>query len=287
MKCVNPFVGGRAAHGCGQCMPCRFNRRRTWTHRIMLEAMSHEKNCFVTLTYSDANLPRELSPEDLRDFLKRLRRRVPVKIRYFAVGEYGDHSQRPHYHLAIFGLSCDGGPVRDGECRCSTCLGVRETWGLGFVHVGRLEPNSAQYLCGYVVKKMTHATDFRLDGRRPEFARMSLRPGIGANAMLRVVSAMSRYHLQETLPSQLRHGKRLMPLGRYLRKKLSEGLGQDELQREKLAEKSLSVAFEELCRVRSYAFDVEKSVREVFTELNEGYERTLAGRQALGKRRSL
>ena len=50
MKDAVPF-------GCGQCLPCRVNKRRLWTNRIMLESMCHDDNAFVTLTYNDDNIP--------------------------------------------------------------------------------------------------------------------------------------------------------------------------------------------------------------------------------------
>lgn len=255
----------------------------------MLEALCHEEKCFITLTYANCGPDSSLYPEDLQQWLKRIRRRAePRRLRFFAVGEYGDQSERPHYHIALFGWPpCVGGPIRNGVCECFSCSGVRETWGLGFVHVGRLEPDSAQYLCGYVVKKMTAGSDFRLRGRHPEFARMSLRPGIGAGALTRVVSAMQRYQLDNRLPQSLQHGRKSMPFGRYLKKKLSEGLGHTDLDRERFAEDALSRSYEQLSVVRSYAVAVEKTVREVFAEANEGVEKALGGRASLKARRRL
>ena len=80
----------------------------------MLESQVHADNCFVTLTYDDEHLPRphrpghwmpSLSPYHVTNFIKRLRRHYEIPIRYFLAGEYGNDSQRPHYHLALFGLS--------------------------------------------------------------------------------------------------------------------------------------------------------------------------------------
>lgn len=215
-----------------------------WTHRIMLETLCHSDNAFVTLTYAEEKLPAggSLMPKHLQDWLKRLRKQVsPSRIRYYGVGEYGEQSYRPHYHVALFGFpTCrhgrsdymrPGGKVRD-SC-CAQCDLVRDTWGFGSVDLGTLTVESAQYVCGYVTKKMTRPTDLPpvLAGRHPEFARMSLRPGIGLNAMWEVADSLMKFNLEESqpdVPSALRHGARLLPLGRYLRRKLRLMVGKEE-----------------------------------------------------------
>jgi len=139
-------------------------------------------------------------------------------IRYYLVGEYGDETHRPHYHAALFGVSTlDTAP---GEC-----------WEYGLHHVGDLTLQSAQYVAGYVTKKLTNHDNPLLDGRHPEFARMSLRPGIGATAVPDIAETLSDVHgarLVSALgdvPTSLRHGRRSLPLGRYLRSKLREEMG--------------------------------------------------------------
>jgi len=92
---------------------------------------------------------------------------------------------------------------------------------------------SAQYVCGYVTKKMTKPSELpaHLAGCHPEFARMSNRPGIGLNAMWEVADALMKFNLEDLqadVPSALRHGKRLLPLGRYLRRKLRLMIGKEE-----------------------------------------------------------
>lgn len=240
MLCKNPFVStaGRV-FGCGQCMPCRFNKRRIWSHRIMLEAGQYEDNTFVTLSYDDEHLPLDGSvcPRDLQLWLKRLRKTLadarefddengqPRRIRFFAVGEYGDNSFRPHYHAALFNFpNCNYGQSQYSSRRsrcCAWCNLVADTWKKGNVYLGTLEPSSAGYISGYVTKKMTGAGDARLQGRYPEFARMSLRPGIGGDAMHELADVVLQYNLdKEDVPSALRHGSKEKPLGRYLVRRL-------------------------------------------------------------------
>lgn len=228
MKCRNPFIGkGLRPYPCGQCLPCRVNRRRMWAHRIMLEATQHSSSVFVTLTYDDEHLPEDgsLRPRDLQLWLKRLRKfMAPTKIRFYAVGEYGDETGRPHYHAVLFGFpSCSSfGTVYNRSGCCDSCRVVRDTWGKGRIHVGVLEKDSAGYVCGYVVKKMTKADDVRLNGRHPEFARQSRMPGIGRDAMFEVADRLMKYELNVNDIFTLRHGPKQMPLGRYLRMKLAE-----------------------------------------------------------------
>lgn len=86
-------------------MPCRLNRRRLWTHRLLLEQLKHGDSCFLTLTYDEKHLPEggSLVPKHAQDFLKRLRSKTNLKLRYYLVGEYGEDTERPHYHVALFG----------------------------------------------------------------------------------------------------------------------------------------------------------------------------------------
>jgi len=242
MLCKKPFVSGGLAFPCGQCQPCRVNRRRLWSHRIMLESLCHTENAFLTLTYADGNLSMTsegsgvatLVPEHLRDWLKRLRSRIhPLKLRFYAVGEYGEKTWRPHYHVILFGfqgcLSSDRrtrrnkvtGEVLWERC-CDRCRLVGETWGFGTVDLGEVNLQSANYCAEYTVKKMTRTDDPRLNGQWPEFARMSLKPGIGADFMWDFASEMLRYRLDERLdvPTSVGQGKSEKALGRYLRNKL-------------------------------------------------------------------
>lgn len=225
MLCRKPYIRGMLPFGCGQCFPCRLNRRRTWTHRLLLENFAHEKSCFATLTYNDENLPKNnsLNPDDTRKWLYKLRQAIyPLRLRYYLVGEYGDLSERAHYHAALYGVSYQELSL------------VQETWGKGHVMLGDLTPDSAQYICGYVTKKMTKKDDPRLKGRHPEFARMSNRPGIGAPALDKLIDFLTSDHgvslIEGTgdVTTTVRHGKRDLPLGRYLISRLRQAIGGEE-----------------------------------------------------------
>lgn len=112
------FVSGQMIR-CGNCMGCRIDRSREWANRCLLELQYHQSAYFVTLTYSDDFVPVShyadpstgeaqpsltLRKRDLQLFFKRLRKRHVKPLRYFAAGEYGGKTLRPHYHAIIFGL---------------------------------------------------------------------------------------------------------------------------------------------------------------------------------------
>lgn len=189
---------------------------------MFLESLCHSESSFATLTYSPEKVPKggTLCLRDVQLFMKRLRKACsPLTVRYFVVGEYGPETERPHYHASLFGIGREFAPV------------VERAWGLGFTSLYEFNEKTAQYVAGYVLKKMTDKNDLRLEGRYPEFARMSLRPGIGAAAMAVVAEALhSDAGLDEIgrwgdVPMQLKLGTQSIPLGRYLRSRLQKEVG--------------------------------------------------------------
>lgn len=265
-------MAGTIPFGCGQCLPCRVNKRRQWQWRQYLESLLYDDNSFVTLTYADDKLPvaGSLEPQVVSLWIKRLRTAIsPLRFRYLLVGEYGERTLRPHYHLSVFGLS--------GHSVCGRKLfsdWIDESWGRGFVQVAEFNELTAQYVAGYVVKKWTNKGHPALEGRHPEFARMSNRPGIGAGAMEIMARTLgSQYLSWETgdVPSELKIGGKRVPLGRYLLARLRKEMGFSDdyvkaIRDGKSYEKSIEMlallsASKEVETVRSaYARDVEARV---------------------------
>jgi len=141
-----------------------------------------------------------------------------------------------------------------------------------------LEPDSCAYIANYVTKKLTTDDDNRLEGRFPEFARMSNRPGIGRDSMHEVASTILTY--ETPLPSSLRHGKREKPLGRYLRNQLSVLCGHDQ---EKRKEVEKSIREEELRPLRAAARE-DKEVSTLSAQVlkaNEGRRASVIARSKI------
>lgn len=152
---------------CGICILCQQEKARQWGVRITHEAQLWEESCFVTLTYADQHLPEHnsLRYEDLVKFWKRLRKRHG-KMRYYAVGEYGDESLRPHYHACIFGhaFTHNRKLLRTEPNLLWTQPELEAIWGKGNVSVGALTFETAQYTASYVLKKLAkHQQYVRID----------------------------------------------------------------------------------------------------------------------------
>lgn len=230
MQCTSPVVGYRAPSGvvfsdtkvagdqvllpCGRCIGCRLDRSRDWALRCVHESKLYDQNSFITLTYDDNQLPPgcSLVPEHLQLFWKRLRRAIePVRIRYFACGEYGDDEDlahrskfggnvgRPHYHALIFNYDFPDKVFFKkrpfGDIFTSKILA--KAWPFGHSSIGALSFRSAGYVARYSLPRVNGegaatryfspvpvvnpVTGEVLPHKVPEFGRMSNREGIGAN----------------------------------------------------------------------------------------------------------
>lgn len=92
---------------------------------------------------------------------------------------------------------------------------------------------------------------------------MSLRPGIGAGLMDDVASTLLFQEFdREDVPSVLRHGKKMQPLGRYLRQRLRERIGRDKGVPAAVVERMAN----EMQPLRAFAFDNSRSLSQVVTE---------------------
>lgn len=153
--------------------------------RCYHESQLHDRNCFLTLTYNDENLPSDgsLDIRHMQLFLKRLRRNIGSGVKVFYCGEYGEQRERPHYHALMFNYDFGdkklwtirrGNPLYTSEA-------LEEAWQLGYCSVGALTYQSAGYVARYIMKKVTGgSSSAHYQGRKPEFVQAGKRPAVGA-----------------------------------------------------------------------------------------------------------
>lgn len=179
---------------CGRCIACRINHSYEWGMRGYHEASLHDENIFCTLTYDDDNLPyrANLHRPDIQDFFKRLRHSQPQKIRNLYSGEYGDVTNRPHFHACIFNYRPDDQELvsEKGDQKFYTSEKLNALWGLGYVSFSDVNVTSTAYTMAYTTKKKygplakdeyecTDPETGEIYQLTPPFSGSSTRPGIG------------------------------------------------------------------------------------------------------------
>lgn len=186
MQCYSPFnikdprypkQNVRINVPCGMCYACTTNRRNQWTYRLHVE-VDNSINCyFVTLTMRDNEQDGNVWKRDVQLFLKRFRKESG-KITYYAIGEYGGTTWRPHYHLLIF--------FKEKYFDFNNMyLLTLKSWNKGNIHLGDVETQSIHYVTKHHITKYLTP-----EGLNPTFALMSKRPYIGKA----YVDKMKKWH---------------------------------------------------------------------------------------------
>jgi len=211
MNCVNPrtiHVDGRAEPiqvPCGKCIPDLMNKRADWSFRLEQEYKYSKSAIFVTLTYDQKHAPSDgsLDKRHLQLYLKRLRKKDGTnKIRYYAVGEYGTRSGRPHYHLLLFNAN-------ESHARSSWTDSNGDP--VGIVHIGSVTPASVAYVTKYIVQPFCE-----VQGLLKPFATMSRAYGIGGRYLS---DEMVQWHRCDDRNYALRDGAKCR-LPRFYREKI-------------------------------------------------------------------
>lgn len=230
---------------CGKCPACKARRASAWSFRLMQEDKRSTNAQFITLTYSTNTVPitksgfMVLNKRHLQLFFKRLRRSHEVRvqnpdwisysatpriprykwiypegqrpIKYYAVGEYGTDSFRPHYHIILFNHRTEL---------------VSPAWNLGHVHYGTVSEASVGYTLKYI-SKPGRIPLHRNDDRIPEFSLMS--KGLGENYLTPAMVTWHKNDLENRMYCNLKDGKKIsMP--RYYKLKMY-----DEAEKEKIS----------------------------------------------------
>jgi len=194
---------------CGKCPKCKKRRVSSWSFRLLMESKFSESAHFITLTYDTDHAPLTrngymgLCKRDLQLFFKRLRKadNSGRQIKYFAVGEYGGKTYRPHYHIILF----------NADIKL-----IQPAWQNGEVHYGKVEGASVGYCLKYISKE-GKIPMHRNDDRIPQFSLMS--KGLGLQY---ITEEMKEWHLADLtgrMYCNLEDGKKIsMP--RYYKDKI-------------------------------------------------------------------
>jgi hypothetical protein len=211
---------------CGKCSECLQKRQMQWSFRLEAHAEQATSATFVTLTYDDSSVPTRrkngklvntLYKKDFVNFMKRLRKHTRDQhnppLRYFACGEYGSTTHRPHYHAIIFNLPQ---PFEKFVEKAWSRYNGKEYKPIGFVGFGEVNEKTIKYVTKYTLKgNKAHKPQRDKYGREPEFNLMS--KGLGENW---ISPARVQYLLEnKTRYVKLKGGDEVI-LPRYLVEKL-------------------------------------------------------------------
>lgn len=190
------YKGEETSLPCGKCIGCLNARAVDWSVRNYHESLVHKYSSFVTLTYAPEFLPDNgtLVKRHVQSFIKRMRTRLwrayKLRIRYFAVGEYGARTSRPHYHLLMFGWHFPD-RVFHSLNKHSQYLYISklltDTWKFGHCTVGDISFNSIKYVSKYITKRVYSDVASVYGSRIPEFNLCSRSPIIGGEFLKRYV----------------------------------------------------------------------------------------------------
>lgn len=197
---------------CSKCPNCIKRRISGWSFRLMKEGERSESALFITLTYNTNHVPiskngfMNLHKPDLQKFFKRLRKLSNQKLKYYAVGEYGTHNFRPHYHIILF----------NGDTEQIERAWALDNKKIGEIHVGQVSEASIGYTLKYVCKPKKIPQHQR-DDRQKEFALMSKK--MGNNYLTENMIKWHKNDLTNRMYVPIKDGKKIaMP--RYYKEKI-------------------------------------------------------------------
>jgi len=236
---------------CGKCIACKCNRSQEWYVRLVHEMSVHKEMCFVTLTYNEDNIKKNysLNKKDLVDFFKRLRYYYKEnKIKYYACGEYGDTTYRPHYHMIIFEYQPTVEEmyllrIEKGIKRMSSEI-LDKIWFQGQNTVDIVNLKTIRYTVKYITKKLYGEKAKEVYGdNEPPFSLMS--KGLGLNW----IESTKEDH-EDMLKGYLTIEGKKVPIPRYYQKKYDFiGLKDPKVNYEKIKDLDVELSQDKFYRL--------------------------------------
>lgn len=240
---------------CGRCPPCKLRRVNSWVFRLLQQDLISSSSHFVTLTYAAHSVPMSangfmtLRKSDFQLYMKRLRKLCPTaKLKYYAAGEYGGKTKRPHFHAIVFGV--------DDKEKFYTAWKI-DGVPIGIVDVGTVTGDSIAYTLKYI-DKPGYMREFSRDDRVREFPLMS--KGMGANYLTDEVKAFHKSDVSRMYITKSGGHKIAMP--RYYQQKIFDEQEMRHFsriaeERSEESEEKLRKQFERLYRNHPTSLDFE------------------------------
>ncbi len=233
MQCATPKAFNGVIVPCKECVACRVNKRYGLIGRQIIENNASEVSYFLTLTYADDQIPvtknyvPTLRKADYQSFIRECRR-LPGCARYLVCGEYGKTTDRPHYHVCLFGSM--GFRITEEQ--------TAKAWGRGFIQYTHLTEGRMQYAAKYALKKVWNK-EYNEGEPEPEFAMWSRFRPLG----YQIIKPMEEYYSSKAGAHELtlygdvrqtfRHQNRHYFIGEYNLRKLRFAVGVPTTRRDR------------------------------------------------------
>lgn len=143
-----------------------------WKYKYKIDPITKKKKVIKRWKVKVNTTKPTLRQEDLTKYIKRIRNEqqkyykdkniISRKVRYYAVGEYGTKTKRPHYHLLVFNYDIDN------------IAPLQNKWKLGFTQIAEVNGARINYTAKYMFKPFNIK-----DTRKKPFSTMSKKPIIG------------------------------------------------------------------------------------------------------------
>lgn len=201
---------------CGKCPPCKSSTVKNWIFRLEQEAKIADSAHFVTLTYDEKHIPytdrgqtepATLDYTHVQDYMKAVRHKRQWSknpIKYFAVGEYGSETYRPHWHILIFNASYQS---------------LDSSWHKGIIDIGeRVQVAAMKYILNYLQKPKYDEIIAKFPKWKGKKEMRHMSKGIGAN-FIYDEDTFNQYSTGALTKVETKEGNKLR-LPRYYRDKL-------------------------------------------------------------------
>lgn len=237
---------------CGKCPECLQKRSEDWAFRIKQEMKQCTSALFLTLTYERTPISKNGFPtlvkRDFQNFMKRLRKHIdsyPDKmgysvihpkrdIKYYACGEYGTKTLRPHYHAIMLNVPIN--IVNNPNL-------MADIWKHGHIYSVPANMATIRYVTKYICKgkstdltTVCKETGFILqDDRQPQFPLMS--KGLGLNFL---TEATKRFYKNRKLGALVLPDGKFQHMPRYYKERIFS-----KIERKQIAEE-----FEQMHKIK-------------------------------------